>query len=615
MNLKGDFDQSGFYIIKPFLKIISLIYIYRHGIKVAGFSADGDQRLLNSMIFNSKLNCNADLNHTFDAIHEIICFLQDIVHIGTKLRNRLLSLIAFLIIGNKIVSISHLKMLINLVSKDEHGLVYSDICPDDRQNFASLLKIMEPKVRAALEKYVVGSEGTIEYIRICHEIVSSLYDDDMDPLDRIFFSCRSTFFLRAWRLHILRTADNMSLNDNFITSNAYMCIELNTKNLIILTKKFRDEGLKSFFIPTIFNSQPCEETFRRMRSMGTINFTKINFTLLELLHLIGRVELASEIMHFKLADSEVLFPRNPIRKAKLNEFDLPSDSEIDQVVSKALTMAIDDTKKFGIDVSQEDIKNCLLDFNPSVSDKDQNPDDVFVDLEIAYDEKPIECSNLRDYSIDLNTSPDENSRFVNVTGKNGAKTVRKSSLMWTLSNSIGKLSSDRLKRVRGTSNKRAPNRQLEFVDISLWNQPCYKATEIKIGDWCVFQNMFEKNTTEFLVGNIVSFRYIGGRTNTEKIYKYDYALVGNNCSQNQKTSNDQISLTKEKEIEVLASWYAIEMKDANQTLTFVKNSFIHSKYYIANLSRDVIEKQNNKIFSLSKNYFKAIMNLLPNFKS
>lgn len=140
------------------------------------------------------------------------------------MRNRLLSLIAYLMIRNKIVSVSHLKMLINLISKDIHRLVYSDICPDDRQNFASLEKVMQPKVRAAREKYIVGSEGTLNYIRICHEIVSSLYDDDLKPLDRIFLNYRSTFFLRAWRLHITRTTDdNITLSSNFITSNAYMC--------------------------------------------------------------------------------------------------------------------------------------------------------------------------------------------------------------------------------------------------------------------------------------------------------------------------------------------------------------------------------------------------------
>lgn len=403
------------------------------------------------MIFNSKFNSQSTLNHTFD-YDSIICFLQDILHIGTKLRNRLLSILAVLLIGNKIASVSHLKLLINLVSKDIHGLVYSDICPDDRQNYDSLRKIMEPKVGVAMEEHIIGSEGTIEYIRICHEITSSLYDDDLSPLSRIFQIWRSTFFLRACRLFITQSTDkNIKLSENFISSNAYMCIELNAKNLIIITKHFRNEGLKKYFIPTIFNSQPCEETFRKMRSMGTINFTKINFTLLELFHLIGRVELLNDIMYFKLAGVDIHFPRDPLKKTKENKFDLPSDSDIEKTIAEALVAAVGDAKKFGMDISNDDIRNCPLDFNPSIEKKDNQSTDI--DLGITRDDKPMGHENLKDYHSNLNETPDEDSRFVSVDTKRGKKTVLKSSLMWSLSSSKEKLSSDRLTRVRGASKK------------------------------------------------------------------------------------------------------------------------------------------------------------------
>lgn len=155
---------------------------FRHGIKVAGFSGDGDIRVLNSMRYNSNFNSDINENKWF-SVDSNICFLQDIVHIGTKLRNRLLDLVIFLLIGNKVVSVGHLKILINSVPKAVHGLVYSDICPDDRQNYNSLVKVMEPRVRKALAAYVLGSEGTIEFIKICDEITSSLYDDNLSPLE------------------------------------------------------------------------------------------------------------------------------------------------------------------------------------------------------------------------------------------------------------------------------------------------------------------------------------------------------------------------------------------------------------------------------------------------
>lgn len=181
-----------------------------------GISSDGDYRLLNSMRYNfqnnSQMNCFQGL-----------CYLQDIIHIGTKLRNRLLNMLITLVIGTRVASVTHLKMLINVVPKSVHGLVYSDICPDDRQNFDSLDRIMQPKIRDALGQHIIGSEGTIEYIRICSEITASLLEDDMLPLDRIFNLWRSTYFLRAWRLFVEKT-NGLDFDCCFITANAYACM-------------------------------------------------------------------------------------------------------------------------------------------------------------------------------------------------------------------------------------------------------------------------------------------------------------------------------------------------------------------------------------------------------
>lgn len=125
---------------------------FRFGIKVAGFSSDGDIRLLNSMLHSTKFNTSQDTG---------ICYIQDSVHNGLKFRNRLLNSLAVLPMGNSLVSISHLKLLIYGVPENDHGLVMKDVCPDDRQNFAALEKIMQPNVLDALSKNVNDSEGTI----------------------------------------------------------------------------------------------------------------------------------------------------------------------------------------------------------------------------------------------------------------------------------------------------------------------------------------------------------------------------------------------------------------------------------------------------------------------
>lgn len=62
--------------------------------------------------------------------------------------------------------------------------------------------------RSIITKYVIGSEATFEYIRICSEVTSSLYEDNLQPIDRLFRLWRSTYFLRAWRLSIGNSETN-----------------------------------------------------------------------------------------------------------------------------------------------------------------------------------------------------------------------------------------------------------------------------------------------------------------------------------------------------------------------------------------------------------------------
>lgn len=270
-----------------------------------GFSADGDVRLLNTMKHFTRF-CNQ--NKTEEEIlfspistQELIC-TQDTIHIATKNRKCLLKPSNFLAMGNKIASVSHLKILVGTVPKDVHGIVMKDICPDDRQNFKSMEKVMAPNVLNAISQHINDSSGTVMYLKLCSEVVTSFNEFDINPLERVYRIWHATYFLRIWRLWLLNSKNSLGVNDgsdyvtyplhdDFISPNAYSCIEINAHNLVRIIRKLRDSELQDLFLTFLFASQPCEETFRQLRSMGTINFTKINFSLLEVMHSIGRVEI------------------------------------------------------------------------------------------------------------------------------------------------------------------------------------------------------------------------------------------------------------------------------------------------------------------------------------
>ena len=64
-------------------------------------------------------------------------FLQDPIHLATKIRNRLLSKVASMKIGDYEINTQHLIDLVETKHKLEHNLIRCDIDPKDRQNYAS----------------------------------------------------------------------------------------------------------------------------------------------------------------------------------------------------------------------------------------------------------------------------------------------------------------------------------------------------------------------------------------------------------------------------------------------------------------------------------------------
>lgn len=386
-------------ILKSFLLII-----FRVGIQVLGIATDGDSRPLGAMKANMDLKLKPIGGNNIFFSKDGTVYFQDTTHIGTKLRNRLLKATILLAFGTKPISLTHLKELLKLAPKDVHGLVRSDISPDDRQNFRSLQKLMEYRVEEALKKYVIDTEATIVYLQICRNVTSSFLDEKLTPDERVYRIWYSVFLLRIWRA-FLSKSKMYSVKENFISGNAFDCIELNALGLVQLVITLREAGKSDMFLPILFDSQVCESIFRQLRSMGTINWTKINFTLMELLHMVSRVELQNDIM-YKLANI-VKFPRENLRgtSTEMQHHQLPSNQEIESIIQRARIEAVQCASKFGMTCEKSDLHECRLKIreveNIQQNTRQDMEEDNFSDSEsensLIYREK----INLRDYSSEL----------------------------------------------------------------------------------------------------------------------------------------------------------------------------------------------------------------------
>lgn len=194
---------------------------------------------------------------------------------------------------------------------------------------------------------------------------------------------------------------------------------------------------------------------------------------------------------------------------------------------------------------------------------------------------------MKNYA-DQNLNPSEFSPFVEIDAGNRIKCVRKSTLIGLLSDNKEKLSSDRLKRVQ-SSNKRSVRRMLEIVDVSPQNRVLNSMNEIQIGDWCLFQNPFvdTRNEIDFMLGIILSFKYVNGRTEKDKEYSLDFAPVHH-------SSNS-------RGVEVLSTWNGIDENGKINNIEY-HCSFLNIDHYFATLTRETIYADRSKNIHLSEKY-------------
>lgn len=233
---------------------------------------------------------------------------QDTVHISTKLKTRMLNERISLQMGNQVVSASYVKTLIETFSKDKHLLCLSHlqgkifncetnilslpVLGNDKMNFEAIDKMASDNVIQLL-KEIPDAEATAQYLFLTRCILNSFLAKDITAEKRVYLMWYVTFFCRLWRYWL--TANKKRLQSTFLTTNAYTCIELNAHGLLLMIHKLRSTDNPELFLPWLYSSQPCEKLFRQARSMSSTFSTMVNFSLLETLRRLKRIQALHEI--------------------------------------------------------------------------------------------------------------------------------------------------------------------------------------------------------------------------------------------------------------------------------------------------------------------------------
>jgi len=335
----------------------------KRNIEVVSFSADGDSRLLTSMCVESKLyNYSSKIYKYVEIVNDndnssqivipkawkswcfveqeiSVCFVQDPIHLGVRLKARLLTVSQIFPMGKYSAIASHLHLVQASYSKEHHSLRLRDLNHQHRQNFEAVSRMTNPDVLILLDT-LPNAKGNKIYLQVVKSIVDSFLDKQLKPLSCIEEAWFALFFTRYWRQWIV-SSEGYNLEQNFISLNSHVCIELNAHALILLLMILRKSSVEQCYCPWLLGSQPCEKAFQAARSMTPTFSTIVNFNILGLLRHLHKlqiqIELESQSSTTVIIYSQQINQRNDVSDGHCVKN--ITDFEIEQAVKSALERA------------------------------------------------------------------------------------------------------------------------------------------------------------------------------------------------------------------------------------------------------------------------------------
>lgn len=207
-----------------------------------------------------------------------------------------------------------------------HKLNVGDLISNDKMNYSSIPKLLNPAIEEWMLKSIPGSNATAAYLRMMRCVNDAFNDPTLSPLRRVYKMAYVCFAFRIWKWYCKLNKEKFK-----ITANVYACVEMNFHELIKLINYFRKNNMHEYFMPTFFGSQDCEQFFRRLRSLTTLCSTIVNFSMLDLLNRIHRIDFMSYaesvLSHYGITSKE--------SSKFCTTYKMPSEEEIEQTVMNA----------------------------------------------------------------------------------------------------------------------------------------------------------------------------------------------------------------------------------------------------------------------------------------
>lgn len=437
--------------------------LHNINIKALTIASDSDPKFNSAMRKKSLLGAKSNIfgnvdwfSSGLDEFYNGPFYLQDYAHLLTKLRNlllrtkknpRKLPFGCFLYIN-----MSHLQFLLAHLQKDELPITASMLDPADRQNVDSARSICDEMVIMHIKHYLKRTGiGTAAFLQIMRDVMDAFTDKELSPLDRVGKIWYAVFLIRIWRQYIV-IQEHLTLKHNFITQNCYVCIELNAHTLIHLMLYLKNNSLDDWFLPFLFDSQPCESFFRQVRALTSVYHRVANCSIKEIIGRINRIQLLDDIA----VKTDFLFPRMKNKKDSKDQlnFKLPAKGEILKKICECRDNAIE----FALNIGLFEDETSNIDLSCQISPLELKTANSNLRISAEIDEELLQITinklknvKLKNFAFKFMKDDiiSESSPYVDVYNSKLRRIIlKKSSTIWFLREEPNKLSSDRIHRVK-----------------------------------------------------------------------------------------------------------------------------------------------------------------------
>lgn len=339
-----------------------------------------------------------------------------------------------------------------------------------------------------------------EILEIIDFTLMAYVDPDTLVRDRLFYAVYTIYFLRIWRTWLLQKKYNAN---NFITQNAYECLETNLVLLISLIRDGKAENIHELC------SQVCEETFRTLRSYSGMESTIVNCTMFGFRSRLHKIDFENKVMYAhsdsiqfpKLLSRKSIVPKNP---------EILTDAEVESIVQKAIDMAFQKSYLLGMKCKTITLEKFVKKVTLTTL---QEPQTVQVEEEDSEENNYLEVSEstecvLDSVSTDISQFSAEFSKDGFLSFKTGEK-MSKVHFVNMLQTERAKISKDVTRRFI-TQPLYSLHKNL-ISTKSIWVQK-----KVSKGD---FIFLYENKVLYF--GCALNFKYLNCKTKTTSIYYGD----------------------------------------------------------------------------------------------